>query len=136
MSLPLFFCALLLIPVLSSLHLAHDNATRATPLPYETPTRICAAPFVLNYVRTYARDETSWGLCEIANTHSHYMPMCLAQQKVLQACPEFTNDWCYLDQGGSQVLKSPCPDYLTCHYCLGMNPLHCATAKTAHAKDS
>jgi len=54
-----------------------------------------------------------------------YMPMCLSQMKVLQACPEFVNNWCYQDFGGSQVLKSPCPDPFTCHYCLGVNPLHC-----------
>ena len=54
-----------------------------------------------------------------------YMPMCLSQMKVLQACPEFINNWCYQDFGGSQVLKSPCPDLMICHYCLGVNPLHC-----------
>ena len=32
---------------------------------------------------------------------------------------------CYQDLGGTQVLKSPCPDAFICHYCLGMNPLHC-----------
>ena len=48
-----------------------------------------------------------------------------AQQKTLQACPEFANDWCYQDLGGSQQLRAPCPDHLKCHYCLGLNPLHC-----------
>ncbi len=47
------------------------------------------------------------------------------QAHVLQSCPEFVNDWCYQDYGGSQVLRSPCPPYLICHYCLGLNPLHC-----------
>merc|ERR1712216_340516 len=51
--------------------------------------------------------------------------MITAQQKVLQSCPEFVNDWCYQDLGGTQVLRSPCPDFLKCHYCLGLNPLHC-----------
>merc|ERR1712146_153935 len=50
--------------------------------------------------------------------------MCRAQQRVLQSCPEFTNDWCYQDLGGTQALRSPCPIHLKCHYCLGMNPLH------------
>ena len=47
------------------------------------------------------------------------------QAHVLQSCPEFVNDWCYEDFGGSQMLRSPCPAYLKCHYCLGLNPLHC-----------
>ena len=51
--------------------------------------------------------------------------MCNAQQRVLQSCPEFTNDWCYHDLGGTQKLLSPCPGVLKCHYCLGLNPLHC-----------
>jgi hypothetical protein len=53
-------------------------------------------------------------------------PMCLAQQKVLASCPEFSQNWCYSDDGGgSQQLLSPCPAVLKCHYCLGLNPLHC-----------
>ena len=53
-------------------------------------------------------------------------PMCEAQQKVLAACPEFKQDWCYSDNGGGdQQLLSPCPAVLKCHYCLGLNPLHC-----------
>merc|ERR1711871_499754 len=67
-----------------------------------------------------------YGLC--GGVEEEYLPMCLAQQKVLQACPEHINDWCYQDYGGSQRLRSPCPMYLICHYCLGMNPLHCATS--------
>lgn len=54
-----------------------------------------------------------------------YMAMCHAQQKTLQGCPEFTQGWCYQDLGGSQVLRSPCPMHLVCHYCLGLNPLFC-----------
>merc|ERR1712037_794943 len=48
-----------------------------------------------------------------------------AMAKVLQACPEFMNKWCYQDLGGSQKLRGPCPDHLVCHYCLGLNPLMC-----------
>lgn len=51
--------------------------------------------------------------------------MCSAQQRTLQSCPEFLNDWCYHDLGGTQQLLSPCPAALKCHYCLGLNPLHC-----------
>lgn len=57
--------------------------------------------------------------------HPH-TPQCKAQQKVLQSCPEFVNDWCYQDLGGTQALRSPCPSHLKCHYCLGMNPLYCS----------
>lgn len=53
------------------------------------------------------------------------VPMGHAQARVLQSCPEFVNDWCYQDLGGTQALRSPCPDFLKCHYCLGLNPLHC-----------
>eukprot|EP00941_MAST-03F_sp_MAST-3F-sp1_P004531 g4531.t1 len=53
------------------------------------------------------------------------VPMGHAQARVLQSCPEFVNDWCYQDLGGTQALRSPCPHYLKCHYCLGINPLHC-----------
>lgn len=62
-------------------------------------------------------------LCELMA--DEMQEMCHAQQRVLQSCPEFTNNWCYQDLGGTQQLRSPCPDFLKCHYCLGMNPLHC-----------
>merc|ERR1712146_485956 len=76
-------------------------------------------------VHTAARWGTGfYGLCQM---DKEQLDMCHAQQKVLQGCPEFTNNWCYQDLGGSQVLRSPCPVHLICHYCLGMNPLHCAT---------
>lgn len=63
---------------------------------------------------------------ELANgAYPEQLDMMHAQQKTLQACPEFANDWCYQDLGGSQQLRAPCPDHLKCHYCLGLNPLHC-----------
>jgi hypothetical protein len=63
---------------------------------------------------------------DLANTiQGEQLDMAHAQQKTLQACPEFANDWCYQDLGGSQQLRAPCPDHLKCHYCLGLNPLHC-----------
>jgi hypothetical protein len=63
---------------------------------------------------------------EMANrAYPEMVDMVHAQQKTLQACPEFANDWCYQDLGGSQQLRAPCPDHLKCHYCLGLNPLHC-----------
>jgi hypothetical protein len=52
-------------------------------------------------------------------------PMCEAQRRTLQSCPEFNNQWCYQDLGGTQALRAPCPGHLVCHYCLGLNPLHC-----------
>jgi hypothetical protein len=64
-----------------------------------------------------------YDLC--GNVMPQYQKMCQAQQKTLQSCPEYINDWCYQDLGGSQKLRSPCPDHLKCHYCLGLNPLHC-----------
>lgn len=64
------------------------------------------------------------GLCT-KSMAKQYKSMCYAQQKVLQSCPEFMNQWCYQDLGGTQALRSPCPTFLVCHYCLGLNPLHC-----------
>jgi hypothetical protein len=71
--------------------------------------------------RSYGRSFPN--LCD--NELQQAEPMCKAQQRVLQGCPEFTNDWCYHDLGGTQKLLSPCPTALKCHYCLGLNPLHC-----------
>ena len=65
-----------------------------------------------------------YNLCN--NEVSAAKPMCEAQHKVLGSCPEFQQDWCYADNGGGdQQLLSPCPAVLKCHYCLGINPLHC-----------
>ena len=66
-----------------------------------------------------------YNLCGYQIRASLNEDMCYAQQYVLQSCPEFVNDWCYQDLGGTQQLRSPCPKYLKCHYCLGLNPLHC-----------
>jgi len=64
-----------------------------------------------------------YDLCE--DVAPDMKPMCEAQRKTLQACPEFMNQWCYQDLGGTQQLRAPCPGHLVCHYCLGLNPLHC-----------
>ena len=53
------------------------------------------------------------------------VPQCYAQQRVLQSCPEYMNNWCYQDLGGLQQLRAPCPNHLTCQYCLGISPLYC-----------
>ena len=50
--------------------------------------------------------------------------VCRAQQNVLQACPEYRNNWCFIDGGGMQFLRSPCPRHMICHYCLGLNFMH------------
>jgi hypothetical protein len=67
------------------------------------------------------------GFYDLCNTEVNAAkPMCEAQHKVLNACPEFQQNWCYADNGGGdQALMSPCPSVLKCHYCLGLNPLHC-----------
>ena len=70
--------------------------------------------------RSYGRSFPN--LC--SNELQQAEPMCKAQQRVLQGCPEFTNDWCYHDLGGTQKLL-PLTAALKCHYCLGLNPLHC-----------
>ncbi len=50
--------------------------------------------------------DLTWGL------PPEYKEMGQAQQAVLQACPEFMNNWCYEDLGGTQMLRSPCPAYV------------------------
>jgi hypothetical protein len=72
-------------------------------------------------------DNYGHGFFDLCNTEvKAAQPMCQAQHKVLGSCPEFQQDWCYADNGGGdQQLLSPCPSVLKCHYCLGLNPLHC-----------
>ena len=92
---------------------------------YYTASGVQECAICKQIVHTAARWGTGfYGLCQM---DKEQLDMCHAQQKVLQACPEFTNNWCYQDLGGTQVLRSPCPIHLICHYCLGTNPLHCAT---------
>merc|ERR1712166_1379481 len=74
---------------------------------------------------SYKYGESYWDICSPVGASADMRPMCIAQMKTLQACPEFTNGWCYQDMGGTQQLRAPCPPHLICHYCLGLNPLHC-----------
>ena len=74
---------------------------------------------------SYVMGTSYHNLCLRVNRGTDNAAMCEAQRKVLQACPEFVNNWCYQDLGGTQTLRSPCPSHLKCHYCLGLNPLHC-----------
>lgn len=62
-------------------------------------------------------------LCEGINPK--YQEMCDGFEEYLIACPSFTNDICHQDLGGMEQLRSPCPDYLKCYYCLRINPLYC-----------
>eukprot|EP00753_Platysulcus_tardus_P015834 PLAT5305.2.p2 GENE.PLAT5305.2~~PLAT5305.2.p2 ORF type:complete len:236 (+),score=84.53 PLAT5305.2:45-752(+) len=80
------------------------------------------AEYLINLGYLYGK--SFYELC--TGLRQEYMDMCHAQQKVFQSCPEFNNDWCYVDLGGTQVLRSPCPAHLKAHYCLGLNPLYCA----------
>ena len=81
--------------------------------------KVCKTLIDNHYYTGAMFHDLSWSL------PTEYKEMALAQQTVLQACPEFMNNWCYEDLGGTQQLRSPCQGYLTCHYCLGLNPLHC-----------
>ena len=51
--------------------------------------------------------------------------MCLGYSSYLSECPSFVHDICHEDIGGSEQLRAPCPDHLTCYYCLRINPLYC-----------
>eukprot|EP00750_Incisomonas_marina_P017685 INCI2341.2.p1 GENE.INCI2341.2~~INCI2341.2.p1 ORF type:complete len:142 (-),score=25.69 INCI2341.2:114-509(-) len=54
-----------------------------------------------------------------------YLAMCEGYAVYLSECPSFLHDICHEDVGGSELLRSPCPDYLKCYYCLRINPLYC-----------
>lgn len=54
-----------------------------------------------------------------------YDAMCRGYQNYLNECPSFIHNICHEDVGGSEKLRAPCPDHLTCYYCLRINPLHC-----------
>ena len=54
-----------------------------------------------------------------------YDAMCRGYQNYLNECPSFIHNICHEDVGGSEKLRAPCPDHLTCYYCLRINPLYC-----------
>lgn len=55
----------------------------------------------------------------------NFKAMCKGYSNYLQDCPSFIHNICHEDIGGSERLRSPCPDYLKCYYCLRINPLFC-----------
>lgn len=58
-----------------------------------------------------------------------YREMCMGYMNYLESCPSFVHNICHEDLGGSERLRSPCPDYLKCFYCLRINPLFCLTSE-------
>ena len=42
-------------------------------------------------------------LCGYHERDDVNVPMCHAQARVLQSCPEFVNDWCYQVRAGQMV---------------------------------
>jgi hypothetical protein len=54
-----------------------------------------------------------------------YKEMCNGYDDYLKECPSFIHDLCHEDVGGGERLRSPCPDYLKCYYCLRINPIYC-----------
>ena len=55
----------------------------------------------------------------------NFKATCKGYSTYLQDCPSYVHDICHEDIGGSERLRSPCPDYLKCYYCLRINPLFC-----------
>lgn len=55
----------------------------------------------------------------------NFKATCKGYSTYLQDCPSFIHNICHEDIGGSERLRSPCPDYLKCYYCLRINPLFC-----------
>jgi len=60
-----------------------------------------------------------------SNVDPKFKDMCNGYDKYLQDCPSFVHNICHQDMGGSERLRSPCPEYLICYYCLRINPLYC-----------
>ena len=50
---------------------------------------------------------------------------CNGYASYIDQCPSFVHNICHEDMGGSERLRSPCPDHLICYYCLRINPLYC-----------
>lgn len=61
-----------------------------------------------------------------------YREMCVGYMNYLESCPSFVHNICHEDLGGSERLRSPCPDYLKCFYCLRINPLFCLTDEAGY----
>ena len=63
------------------------------------------------------------GFCD--NVGPSFKEMCTGYSKYLEECPSFVHNICHQDVGGAEQLLSPCPEHLTCYYCLRVNPLYC-----------
>lgn len=63
------------------------------------------------------------GFCDGMNPS--FTEMCKGYSKYLQECPSFVHNICHQDVGGAEQLLSPCPEHLTCYYCLRINPIYC-----------
>eukprot|EP00750_Incisomonas_marina_P000397 INCI10313.1.p1 GENE.INCI10313.1~~INCI10313.1.p1 ORF type:complete len:162 (-),score=21.79 INCI10313.1:78-563(-) len=61
----------------------------------------------------------------LAGIKPEYADMAAGFETYLTTCPSFKNNLCHEDLGGSERLRSPCPMYLQCYYCLRINPLYC-----------
>ena len=63
------------------------------------------------------------GFCDGVNPSMK--EMCKGYSKYLKECPSFVHNICHQDVGGAEQLLSPCPEHLTCYYCLRINPIYC-----------
>jgi hypothetical protein len=61
-----------------------------------------------------------------------FKSMCEGFSQYLSECPSNMHNICHQDIGGSEVLRSPCPAYLQCYYCLRINPLYCLFTEGVH----
>lgn len=79
--------------------------------------------------RVHSKDmvEASLKRNTCSNVDPQYETMCKQYNKFLSECPSYVHNICHEDVGGSERLRSPCPTYLKCYYCLRINPLYCET---------
>ena len=61
--------------------------------------------------------------CDTVN--KKYRDTCNGYATYIDQCPSFVHNICHEDMGGSERLRSPCPEHLVCYYCLRINPLYC-----------
>jgi hypothetical protein len=61
--------------------------------------------------------------CDTIN--KKYRDTCNGYATYIDQCPSFVHNICHEDMGGSERLRSPCPEHLVCYYCLRINPLYC-----------
>ena len=84
---------------------------------------VCKAMIKAKRSEGKADSKDQVGFCDGVNPSMK--EMCKGYSKYLKECPSFVHNICHQDVGGAEQLLSPCPEHLTCYYCLRINPIYC-----------